>query len=33
MAGFDSERFVRRSTQEIWTWRLFGKVRGYYAPN
>lgn len=31
--AFDIEDFVRRSTHEIWNWRLFGKIPEYYAPN
>ena len=30
---FDVEAFVRRTTHEIWNWRMFGKVRDYYAPD
>ncbi len=31
--AFDPEYFVRRAIHEIWNWRMFGKVREYYAPN
>ena len=29
----DVEGFVRRSFHEIWNWRLFNKIRDYYAEN
>ncbi|WP_057914669.1 ester cyclase [Peribacillus muralis] len=32
-AGFVVEDFIRRSTHEIWNWRMFGKVNEYYAEN
>ncbi len=32
-AAFDIEDFVRRSTHEIWNWRLFGKIPEYFAAN
>lgn len=32
-AGFDIEDFVRRSTDETWNWRLFGKIPDYFSPN
>ena len=32
-AAFDVEDFVRRSTHEIWNWRLFGKIPEYFAAN
>ncbi len=31
-AAFDIEDFVRRSTHEIWNWRLFGAIPDYFAP-
>ena len=31
--GFDIEDFVRRSTQDVWNRRMFGKIGDYYAPN
>lgn len=30
---FDVAAFVRRTTHEIWNWRMFGKLRDYYAPD
>jgi len=31
--GFDIEDFVRRSTHDIWNWRMFNKIAAYYADN
>lgn len=31
--GFDIEDFLRRSTQEIWNWRLLNKIDEYYVDN
>lgn len=30
---FDAESFVRRSMHDVWNWRMFGRVRDYYAPD
>ncbi len=31
--GFDVEDFLRRSTHEIWNWRLLNKIDEYYVKN
>ena len=31
--GFDIEDFLRRSTHEIWNWRLLNKIDEYYVDN
>ena len=31
--GFDVEDFVKRSYHEIWNWRLFNKIKTYYAEH
>ena len=31
--SFDVEDFIRRSTHEIWNWRLLNKIDEYYVPN
>ncbi len=32
-ASFDPENFIRRFIQEVWNWRMFGKLNEYFVPN
>ncbi|MDF5721405.1 MAG: ester cyclase [Rhizonema sp. PD37] len=32
-AAFDPENFIQRFYQEVWNWRMFGKLNEYFVPN